>query len=163
MKNKLVRLRNLSGDAASVYSIYYSDKDAVLFEKFVKDNMRHSPEEVMDIVRRLRSIGTITGAEESYFKLDEGLIWDDAVCALYDIPEKHLRLYCILVSEKILIIGSGGFKSKDIRKWQEDPQLTSAVHEMMHFSAIIKAKFEHGSLYISDDDLKFEGDLTLVH
>lgn len=163
MKNKLVRLSNLSGEAASIYSIYYSDKEEVLFEKFVRENIQHNPQETMDIVRRLRSIGSDTGAQDIYFKLDEGLDWDDGVCALFDVPEKNLRLYCILVSEKILIIGSGGCKSKDIRKWQEDQQLSSAVHEMMHFSRIIKVKLEHGSLYFSDDESNLEGNMTLIH
>lgn len=163
MKNKLVRLSHLSGDAASIYSIYYSDKEEVLFERFIRENMAHNPEETMNIVRRLRSIGKSGGVQDIYLKQDEGLEWDDGVCALFDVPEKNLRLYCIQVSEKILVVGNGGCKSKDIRKWQEDRQLSSAVHEMMHFSRIVHVKLEHGSLYLSEDGLKLEGNMVLIN
>lgn len=163
MKNKLVRLSHLSGDAASIYSIYYSNKEEVLFERFIRENLTHNPEETMNIVRRLRSIGKRRGVQDIYIKRDESLEWNDGVCALYDVPEKHLRLYCIHVSEKILIIGSGGCKSRDIRKWQEDRKLSAAVHEMMHFSRIVNVKLEHGSLYLSEDGLTLEGNMVLIH
>lgn len=117
----------------------------------------------MNIVDRLRWIGKRTGAKSNYFKLDEGLEWDDGVCALFDVPEKNLRLYCILISKNILIIGNGGCKSKDIRAWQEDRKLSAAVHEMMHFSRIVNVKLEHGSLYFSDDGLTLEGNMILIH
>lgn len=163
MKNKLVRLSNLSGAAASVYSIYYNDKKEVLFERFIRENLARNPGETMNIVDRLRWIGEHTGAKECYFKLDEGLEWNDGVCALFDVPEKNLRLYCILISKKILIVGNGGCKSKDIRTWQENRHLSAAVHEMMHFSRIVNVKLEHGSLYLSDDELTLEGNMTLIH
>jgi hypothetical protein len=92
--------------------------------------------------------------------LDEGLEWDDLVCALYDIPDKHLRLYCIRLDDHILIVGNGG--PKDVRAWQDDAKLRREVTEMIHYSKIIRTKLNDGSLKISADGLKFEGDLMLT-
>lgn len=162
MKNKLVRLTHVSGEEASVYSIYCSHQQNVLFEQFCGKFINNYPCEIMDIVRRLRSIGTQTGALENFFKMEEGLEWDDLVCALYDVPEKNMRLYCMRLTDQLVIAGSGGPKPKHIRKWQEDPVLSSAVHEMMHFSKIIRTKLEHGSLYLSNDELLLQGNLVLI-
>ena len=118
-------------------------------------------QDLMNIIGRLRSIGNITGAVETYFKLDESLEWNDLVCALYDIPDKHLRLYCIRLNDNIIILGNGG--PKNVRAWQDDPKLTRAVTEMMHYSRIIRTRIQDGNLKISSTGLKLEGDLMLAH
>jgi hypothetical protein len=109
---------------------------------------------------RLRSIGNTVGAIESFFKLDEGLEWNDLVCALYDIPDRHLRLYCIRLNESIVIVGNGG--PKDVRAWQDDPKLEREVNEMMHYSKIIHTKLDSGTLRIAANGLRLEGDLLLT-
>jgi len=106
-------------------------------------------------------MGNTVGAIESFFKLDEGLEWDDLVCAVYDIPDKHLRLYCIRLNEKIVIVGNGG--PNEVRTWQEDPKLKREVYEMMHYSKIIRKKLKDEILRISANGLRFEGDLMLTH
>ncbi|MEP7110257.1 MAG: hypothetical protein ABI760_19845 [Ferruginibacter sp.] len=109
---------------------------------------------------RLKSIGNTVGAIETYFKLDEGLEWDDLVCALYDLPDKHLRVYCIRLNNNIIIVGNGG--PKGVRAWQDDSKLSREVKEMIHYSKIIRTRLKDGSLRISLNRLKFEGDLMLT-
>lgn len=155
--SKLVRLQRLSGDKASIYSI---DSEGSLLERFISEYREMFSQDLISIISRLKSIGHTVGALEIYFKKDEGLAWDDLVCALYDIPDKNLRLYCIRFNENLIIVGSGG--PKNVRAWQEDPKLSKEVHEMMHYSNIIRKKISNGSLRISNDGLRFEGDLMLT-
>lgn len=105
-------------------------------------------------------MGCVVGALEAYFKLDEGLDWNDRVCALYDTPDKHLRLYCIRLSEQIVIVGNGA--PKTVRAWQDDPRLSREVREMMCYSRIIRTRLENGYLRISANGLRIEGNLMLT-
>jgi len=160
VKSKLVYLTRLSGDKASIYSIMTEKKVGTFLDHFIADHSKDCFQDLLNILGRLKSMGNEVGALEPYFKLDEGLEWDDLVCAFYDIPDKHLRLYCIRISENIVIVGNGG--PKNVRTWQEDPKLSREVNEIMHYSKIIRTKLEDGSLRISEDGLKFEGDLMLT-
>jgi hypothetical protein len=158
---KLIQLP-LSGEKATIYSVVEIRQDgsrSVLFEQFIAKFQRNYSPELTDVVRRLRSIGNQTGARLSFFKLHEGLEADDKVCALYDIPEKFLRLYCIVVSEQIVIVGGGG--PKTTRTWQEDVVLSKAVHTMMDVSARFRAKMSKGDLWLSPDGLTINGNLIL--
>ena len=160
MKSKLVYLTKLSGDKASIYSVITENKAGTYFDHFIAEHKEGYFQDLLNVSGRLKSVGNEVGALESYFKLDEGLEWDDLVCAFYDIPDKHLRLYCIRLSDKIVVVGNGG--PKNVRTWQEDPKLKREVNEMMHYSKIIRTKLEDGTLKISKDGLKFEGDLMLT-
>jgi hypothetical protein len=92
--------------------------------------------------------------------MDEGLQTDDLVCALFDLPDKNLRLYCIRLYKHIVIVGNGG--PKNVRAWQDDVKLSREVHEMMHYSKIIRTKLNNGELFFSEDGLRFGGNLILT-
>ncbi len=157
IKSKLVRLP-LSGSKATIYSVLEIRSDgrrSMIFERFITDHQEGYQSEVMDVLRRLQSIGKKTGALPIFFKMNEGLETDDMVCALFDVPDKHLRLYCIRVSEKILILGGGG--PKTTRTWQEDPVLRKAVHRMMEISVRLRTKINNGDLTLSGDRLFIAG------
>lgn len=160
MKSKLIYLTKFSGDKASIYSIVTEDSKMPFFDLFVNEHKEDFTHDLLNIISRVKSIGCTVGALEIYFKLNEGLECDDLVCVLYDIPDKHLRLYCIRLSENIIIVGNGG--PKNVRAWQDDPKLSKEVHEMMHYSKIIRNKLQDESLSISQDGLKFQGDLMLT-
>ena len=161
MKSRLVYLTKLSGDKASIYSILTEDRKGTFLDHFIEESKTGFTGDLISIMGRLRSMGNTVGAIESFFKLDEGLEWDDLVCAVHDIPDKHLRLYCIRLNEKIVIVGNGG--PKEVRTWQEDPKLKREVYEMMHYSKIIRKKLKDEILRISANGLRFEGDLMLTH
>jgi hypothetical protein len=160
VKSKLVYLTHLSGDKASVYSIMTDEKKGVFLDHFIEEYKSDHTQDLLNIIGRLKSIGNTAGALAIYFKQDEGLEWDDLVCALYDIPDKHLRLYCIRLNENIIVVGNGG--PKNVRAWQEDAKLSKEVKEMMHYSKIIRTKLKDGSLRIAAQGLRFEGDLMLT-
>jgi hypothetical protein len=129
-------------------------------DQFISEHREEFTQDLINLMGRLKSIGNTVGAIETYFKLDEGLVWNDLVCALYDLPDKHLRLYCIRLDEKIIIVGNGG--PKNVRAWQDDIKLSRELKEMMHYSKIIHARLKEDSLRISLNGLKFEGDLMIT-
>lgn len=160
MRIQLVKIEQLSGKQASIYSLVYNDDQITLFDKFLIENKNSFKSELSSIVVRLNVIGKKTGARESFFKLDEGDI-GDGVCALYDDPKKNLRLYCIRYGTSFIIIGSGGHKPKTVRALQEDPKLREENLIMREISKLIKEKMEEKSLSFSEDYYEFEGELDL--
>lgn len=163
MRLKLKLLETYSGKMGSLYTVMVDRPNGTIttkLEQFYEKYREKYPTDLMNIVRRLKSLGNITGCTENFFKLDEGLDPDDLVCALYDIPDINLRLYCIRLSEQITILGNGG--PKTTRTWQEDKNLEREVNEMMNVSKIIRAKMKSGDLRISTDGLLLEGDLWIA-
>lgn len=136
MKFKLLKLDQLSGRKASVYVVVPFGQSQSLFEQFLEHYAVQYPAEVDDIVKRLMVIGHDQGARIDFFKPNEGKL-GDLVSALYDDPDSNLRLYCIRYSNTTIILGGGGPKGKQTRRWQEDQKLTKHVNEMITISKMI--------------------------
>ena len=85
-----------------------------------------------DLTRIINGLSQIAnnGALERFFR-NAGSINDRVVAIpLYIVPRSHsehgtLRLYCIRVSDKLLIVGGGGMKTT--RTPEEDPALFSHI------------------------------------
>lgn len=94
-------------------------------DPFLKDDMNK-------IVNGLSQIAN-NGALERFFRY-EGTMSDRVVAIpLYIIPRDHsqhgtLRLYCIRVSDKLLIVGGGGLKTS--RTPEEDQVLSTHVQTL---------------------------------
>ena len=158
MEYKLVKLNKLSGDKASIYTVYINKKQKTLFDIFISENKNIYLSELNDILKRLISIGQKSGAREQYFKLYEGK-FGDKVCALYDRPDKKLRLYCIRYNETLIILGGGGPKSKRIHALQENEKLEKENRILKNLSIEINKKIEWGEINFSDDLKEFEGNM----
>jgi hypothetical protein len=159
LKYKLVKISNISGEKASVYSILLNDEEKAVFENFLKENINSFKSELTDILSRLIAIGKVIGAREQFFKINEGKP-GDGVCALYDRPNSFLRLYCIRYGYNILILGGGGPKSKSIRTLGEEPKLKAENSFLRKVSADITKRMNEGGIYFSDDNMDFEGNLV---
>lgn len=156
---EIIELQDLSGHKCRIYTLILKGEEASLFRQFLNANIDAYRNELKDIQQRLYLIGHQTGARELYFKLHEGNPGDQ-VCALFDLPEKNLRLYCIRVGMDLVILGGGGFKSKTIRSYQEDPILTAKVEQMKKIAKHIGDRLiKKEDLRWSKDRLNIEGDL----
>jgi hypothetical protein len=62
MKIKLVKLSNLSGVEASIYSIWYEKQKKSSLDIFIEENKNVFISELKDIITRLRIMGNKTGA-----------------------------------------------------------------------------------------------------
>lgn len=159
MKIKIIKIPQLSGDRCSVYSVAIDDADDTLFDLFLKENMNAHLSEIQNILSRIQTMGNKTGAREYFFKNYEGA-FGDGICALYDVSESKLRLYCIRYGSQIIVLGGGGVKKKNIRAFQEDDKLTDENYLLRNVAKVIKSNFRE-ELFISEDGLNFEGELEL--
>ena len=156
MKCRLVKLQNLSGNKASIYSVVLNDDQRTLFDNFIEESKGSFLSEIKDIAVRLRTIGHKTGARESFFKHFEGRP-GDGVCALYDLPDKSLRLYCIRYGSQIVILGGGG--PKNVRTLQEDEKLSEENFFLRWLSEQITERIMDKEIIFTNSGLDFSGDL----
>ena len=75
----------------------------------------------------------------------------DAVVALPTIKSK-LRLYCLRLSDKILILGNGG--TKTTRTYNEDETLKGYVVTLQRFEELLKAGVKDGTVLITENEIQ---------
>jgi len=132
-------------DAVNFYSIMLEGEELTELEKFFdKFPVGCEYDEEMDvIVAWLDKIGEV-GALERYFR-PEGK-YGDGVSAI-PVDSGKLRLYCIRLSDKILIFGNGDVK--DTKSWQESET-----------SRFIASRIRDGKLLLVDKEIV--GDLQFI-
>ena len=97
-----------------------------------------------------------TGALERYFR-PEGRYGDGVGVIPIDVGNK-VRLYCLRLSDKILVFGNGGVK--DTAKWQESEELAPYVKLLIDTSRFISSRMNNGSLLLVDKEII--GDLNFT-
>lgn len=118
----------------SLYSICFSDNELSEYENFLvkfKDNAKLN-RDFQTIILALEKI-IERGALERFFR-NEGRMKDN-LCAL-SIDSRKLRLYCLRISDQILILGNGG--EKVTRTYEEDPLLSGYVMDLQKFDELLK-------------------------
>lgn len=158
MKFRIQKLEQFTGEQAGIYSVFLEDEQQTMFERFLKENISLFKSEIIDITQRIKAINEKTGAREQYFKFKEG-IPGDGICALYDLPEKHLRLYCIRYGGSLLILGGGGLKEKEIRAFQENEKLTEENYFLRKVSDLITERIKDGEIEYTADYTQLTGNL----
>lgn len=134
----------------TVYTIQFMTESQSEFERFFnrfKDDATYSP----DLMRIVAFINKIieNGALERYFR-PEGKI-TDGVVALPVITSK-LRLYCLRLSDKILILGNGAVKTT--QTYDEDNTLRGYVITLQNFEKLIKEGQKDGSVVITEKTIE---------
>ncbi len=152
MNFEIIKLRRFSGTQCSVYSVLLTEEGKTLYSKFVDENRKLFSKELEEIVTVINAIAHKTGAKAEYFRLNEGLP-GDGVCALYDLQNSNLRLYCIRYGKNLIIIGGG--KRKNVRSWQDDPDLAAQVKLMMKISKVITERIRKEKSPLDFWDMKF--------
>ena len=152
-KFEIVELEEFIGTGALIYSIVLNDNDDTLYDQFLAEYNEQFPDEVNDIVDRLYTI-TKLGARANFFKEHEGSLGaGDGLVALFDQPDKNLRLYCIRFGTVALIVGGGGPKPKTIRALQEDPKLIEENYLLRALSAQINQAIRNGEIWWEGNQL----------
>lgn len=160
MNFRLVKILGLSGEKATIYTVILEEDEPSkksLFDHFLDENNSKFREEVKDIVKRIKAMGHKTGATDIFFKDWEGKP-GDGVCALFDSPDKHLRLYCIRFGNAVLVVGGGGHKPKSMKALQESKKLAKENDLMKIVSIEIAARIRDRELTWSQDGNELEGD-----
>ena len=136
-------------DAVNFYSVHLNEEELSEIERFF-DKFPEGceyDEDIDTIIAWLDKIGE-RGALERYFRY-EGK-FGDGVSAI-PIETSNLRLYCIRLSDKILVFGNGGVK--DCATWQECESLANYVEILLDTSRFISSRLANGTLYIVDKEL----------
>ncbi len=149
--NKIATIEPVEqGNSASLYTISFVKDDLSEFAKFMsnfKDNARLQRDYQIILLALQRIMEK--GALERYFR-PEGK-YSDGVCAL-PISSGKLRLYCLRLSDKILIIGNGGIK--DSKTYNENNELNGYVIDLQKFDSLIKDAIKDGSISIEETEIK---------
>ena len=157
MKFELVRQDALSGYKAGIYSVRIEDAPETLLERFLQENHLKYEAEITDILLTIKQMGHATGARETFFKQREGKP-GDGVEALYDLPGKSLRLYCIRNGRVAVIVGGGG--PKTTRTWQDDPKLSAENRLIQRVSRVLTKALIEEDIYWSPGGTELLGTLT---
>lgn len=150
-----------SGERVSIYSPQFQGEEYSEFEKFLlsfMDNTEYG-EDLGVIMGRLETIKRM-GAEDRYFRY-EGRSFDRVRALPAYLESSRLRLYCLCISSKVLILGNGGVK--ETQTYQEDPYLNKCVETLQKIDfeirqrenrkeIIVRGTQLHGALtfYIND-------------
>lgn len=89
------------------------------------------------------------GALERYFR-PEGNYGDGVGVIPIEVGNK-IRLYCLRLSDKILVFGNGGVK--DSQSWQESETLASYVKLLIDTSRFISSRIKDGSMLLVDKEI----------
>ena len=131
-------------DNVSLYSICFNGSDVSEFEDFLlkfKDNSKLN----RDFQTIILALGKIIdqGALERFFRLEGKM--NDNITAL-SIDSRKLRLYCLRISDQIMILGNGGVKTT--RTYQEDEELSGYVMDLQRFDELLKQAQKNGTITI---------------
>jgi hypothetical protein len=86
---------------------------------------------------------------ERYFR-PEGHYGDGVGVIPIDVGNK-VRLYCLRLSDKILVFGNGGVK--DAATWEESEQLAPYVKLLIDTSRFIASRISDGSIVLVDKEI----------
>ena len=154
-KKTTVELLNES-EKVSLYSISFEMDGTTEFEKFVAEFEMNASynQDYQRIIAALQAILRI-GALERFFR-PEGTM-NDSVQAL-PIESGKLRLYCLRLSDQIVILGNGGVKTT--RTYQENPRLYGYVLDLQRFERILQENLTKGYVSIQEKTLSCIENLT---
>lgn len=131
-------------DNVSLYSICFDGNAVSEYESFIqrfKDDATLNMD-YKNIILALEKIVAV-GAFERFFR-PEGKM-NDHVAAL-SIDSRKLRLYCLRISDQILILGNGG--RKDTRTYEESAELSGYVMDLQEFDKLLTEAQKDGSVSI---------------
>ncbi len=134
-------------DKVGLYSICFNGNDLTEYEKFVQKFMNDATlnEDFRKIFRAINRI-VANGALERYFR-PEGRMKDNL--AALSIDSKVLRLYCLRISDQILIVGNGG--AKTTRTYEESEELSGYVMDLQKFDALLEQEQKNGNIKIEQN------------
>lgn len=143
------------GRNCTLYTIQFISEDETEYEKFYNKFIEDAQlnQDLLKIVQIIDNIAE-RGALERYFRY-EGKV-SDSVVALPTLSSK-LRLYCLRLSDGILILGNGGIKNS--KTYQEDDSLRGYVVTLQAFDKLLKEGIKDGTILISER--KISTDKTL--
>lgn len=154
-RNLLIELLE-NGEQVSLYSPRFEGETMTEFEKFITTFQTTNLLDLQQIIRRLDTIKK-QGAEDRHFRY-EGKKNDRVKGLPSHMETTNLRLYCLNLENKVLVLGNGGLKNT--RTYNEDPILNHAVETLQKIDIEIRRKEKKEIVYIRGSQLL--GELTFT-
>ncbi len=138
-----------SSNNCTIYTIQFLSDEESEFEKFIS-KFRTDAELNSDYQKIIRFIEQILkfGSLERYFRREGKM--NDSVAAL-PVLKSMLRLYCLRLSDKILILGNGDRKTT--RTYEECDTLKGYVVTLQKFEQILKQEVASGNVKITEKEI----------
>lgn len=136
-------------EKATLYSISFEMDGTTEFERFVAEfeNNATYNRDYQRIISALQSILRI-GALERFFR-PEGKM-NDSVAAI-PIEGGKLRLYCLRLSEQIVIIGNGGIETPG--PYENNRKMYGYVLDLQRFEKLLRDRIKKGYVIIEEREL----------
>lgn len=141
----------------TMYTIHFLSEDETELDDFIsrfKDNAKYNADfqSIMIFMERILANGPL----ERYFRR-EGK-HSDSVVAIPVLRSK-LRLYCLRLSDHIVVVGNGGVK--DTRTYQENDELQGYVMTLQKFEKLLKQESQKGNVKITETEIKTDNTFDL--
>ncbi|MBO4481403.1 MAG: hypothetical protein J5719_02475 [Bacteroidales bacterium] len=137
-------------DIAGLFTIVFDNSSETEFENFInkfKENAVRQ-EELSIILTAIERMLTVSGFLERYFR-SEGKMNDNVVAL--PIEKTPLRLYCLRLSNSVLIVGNGGYKKT--KTYQEDDNLNGHVITLQKLDNLLSKAMKRGDIVIEEADI----------
>lgn len=121
-------------NTVSLYSPKFEGEDYTEFEKFILTYAESHPSDLQQLVYRLDIIKR-DGIEDRHFRY-AGRKSDDVMALPSHLETTSLRLYCLNLNYKVLILGNGGLKTT--RTYEEDAHLNKCVETLQKIDIEIR-------------------------
>jgi len=131
-------------DNVGMFSICFDGNEESEFERFLnefKDNATLNKD--FNVILLALSKIIDKGALERFFR-NEGKMSDNVKALAID--SHKLRLYCLRISDQILILGNGGVKTT--RTYQEDDKISGYVMDFQTFDRVLLNAQKSGKVTI---------------
>ena len=137
-------------DNINFYSIHLDEEELTEVERFFEKFPEGCEyDEEVDVILAWMDKIAERGALERYFR-PEGKYGDGVGVIPIDVGNK-LRLYCLRLSDKILVFGNGGIK--DAKSWEESPTLAPYVELLMDTSRFLSSRVKNGTVLLVDKEI----------
>lgn len=144
-------------EKAGLFSICFEGESYNEFEKFIlkfKDDVTLS-KDLQVILAAIQRMLETSGFLERYFR-PEGKMRDNVVAL--PIQTGKLRLYCLRLSDSVLIVGNGGVK--DSRTYNEDTELSGYVLTLQKLDELLKLAIKKGDVTIEEHSISMDDNKT---
>lgn len=132
-------------ERAGLFTICFEGESYSEFEKFVLNHKDAYSKELGIIIAAVNRMLNVSGFLERYFR-PEGKM-KDGVCAL-PLESGRLRLYCLRLSDNVLIAGNGGVKK--VRRYEDDTDLNGYVVSLQNLDRALKVAVKKGNITIEE-------------
>ena len=134
-------------DIAGLFTICYEGDDATEFQKFIEKFKEDATrkEELSVILTAINRMLNASGFLERYFR-PEGKMGDHVVAL--PVERTKMRLYCLRMSDSVLIVGNGGIKRT--KTYEEDESLNGYVITLQKLDKLLNHAIKSGKVIIEE-------------